>query len=1503
MGIGGHGGRGRRGHGEADAGVAGRRRRRWFAAFLGGLTIVGAMGAAVAVAGAASGSSARTAAIQPAATAPRGAHALGAVPSATSESGEVVLRPRDNSALTQFIASVTNPRSTTFHEYLAPGVFAARFGPVTGTIDAVRLQLQSDGLTVTGVSSDHLLVGFSGSAAKVESAFETGLERYRLANGAEGQGTTNQVHVPANLSSVVAGVVGLNDLVHAHSELIHAPASVAGTKPKARTAHFSHPAGSPTPCSDATSAAQALGGLTDDQIADSYGAFGLYGAGDTGAGAHVGIYELEPFAQSDLQTFDQCYFGDTAASHMASRLSVIPVDGGQPQGPGSGEAILDVQDVSAMAPGANIDVYEAPNTNAGALDEFATMIDDDNDQIITSSWGFCEQDEQLADPGAQQAENFMFEQAAAQGQTILNAAGDEGDDSCNEIQSVIPPSDQNPMSVADPASQPYVLGVGGTTIQNAGQPAVETAWNDGAEWGGTGGGISQSWAMPSWQQNAQEPGIVGPASADYTNANGVETEFGWPTGFCQGTITGATAATPCRLVPDVSAQADEFTGAVTIYSASFGGWTTIGGTSSSSPIWAAMLALVNSSAACSANGETNIGFAPPLLYAVASNPSEYRASFNDITSGNNDIFGFDNGLVFPATKGYDLATGLGTPQLTGPNGTAGLAANLCGMAVAPSRPVISSLMPNSGSVAGGETVTIHGTGFQNVAGVEVGTASVSSADFTVNSSTSITVTMPAAADTLPPGTGTAPPQDGSGPANIVVTLSNGQSSALTSLATSTFDYVDESAAPSQIPSVSAISQNAGVEGSSSPPQVKIYGAGFAASGTDETTGVTFGGIPAHSFSVINNFEIKATPPPFSMDPACIAGLPSGETATNDICQVEVQVSNANGHSAPSTILPPYEGPALSTTQDGLPLIPQGCGCEITAQPAEYDYVPTPTVKSVSTSSGPASFANEFGGTIVTITGTGFDPLTFNYTDFGDPTQESSITVPPLFQSGTEIQIAAPATVAAGGTTQPGTQQIPVSVSTLAGQSNQVNANYAGVPTVTGVGTTTGDKQAAPDGGGTPITITGQGFGDAIAPLFFVDVTPPPTGMPPASIGTQYTFTVASGHTISTETVEQNPAVVDTEVCSVSGCSSTSTSDQLTLYPPGNPSASSVSPSSGPGAGGTAVVITGQNLGCVTGVFFGGVEATQFANEPGPLDCGSTNAVDATAPPGTVGTTVPVRVTTAESDDTAFGESPSTAKFTYTANPAPATASPSPRSLFFGTVDVGSTTGSESLSITDSGLERLKIGTVTITGADSQDFLLTSDGCTDSTLATGSHCTVSVIFVPTGLGTRFATLEVPSDDPHSPLLIPLQGIGNSTNPSPPATVSTKASVGNQRITLTTPSRQACVASPKRLSVRLSSTTKSRGTKLKFSSAAFYIDKGIKHKRRVLEGTKTVTVTAYKPNATARRLPVGVSFSIAKLKPRSHTLKVVVSYKKSTRVHGVKETVTVSKTVRMKFTVCA
>jgi len=221
-----------------------------------------------------------THAVQPAAQAPAGAHAIGAVSGSAGQSGLLVLRPRDNAALTRFIASVTAPHSPGFRHYLAAHTFASRFGPTSSTISAVRSRLQADGLTVTGVSSNGLLVGFRASASRVESAFQTRIERYRLADGRIAQATTTTVHVPASLGSRVAAVIGLNTLAEEHPLLVpHGARGLAGHR-AASAPHFTHPTGSPTPCADATDAAVADGGLTDDQIANSYGAFGLYSAGD-----------------------------------------------------------------------------------------------------------------------------------------------------------------------------------------------------------------------------------------------------------------------------------------------------------------------------------------------------------------------------------------------------------------------------------------------------------------------------------------------------------------------------------------------------------------------------------------------------------------------------------------------------------------------------------------------------------------------------------------------------------------------------------------------------------------------------------------------------------------------------------------------------------------------------------------------------------------------------------------------------------------------------------------------------------------------------------------------------------------------------------------------------------------------------------------------------------------------------------------------------------------------
>jgi hypothetical protein len=928
---------------------------------------------------------------------------------------------------------------------------------------------------------------------------------------------------------------------------------------------------------------------------------------------------------------------------MAGRLKVVPVDGGQPTGPGSGEAVLDVEGISAMAPGANIDVYEAPNnvfdnSGFGPLDAYAAIVDADQDQVVSTSWGLCEQAVELGTPGQQEAENYLFEQAAAQGQSIFSAAGDSGDDDCNTFETSVPPAGQNPLSVDDPGSQPYVVSAGGTTIDDAAtQPPQEHVWNDGASGGGGGGGISQSWAMPAWQLNSRVPGIVLPGSSDYKQANAVETRFGYPTGFCQSTLGGASASTPCRTVPDVSADADEFTGAVTIFSSQFagsgsvdGGWTTIGGTSSAAPIWAAMLAVINASATCQANSATasGVGFVSPLLYAVASNPAAYKASFNDITQGNNDIYGFDNGLVFPATTGYDMASGLGSPRLTDPGGTAGLAAYLCSYASSVSRPSVIDLSPAELSTAGG-TVTLLGWGFESggkpdVAGIQVGTWQISSGKFTVTSPNSITATFPPAADTIPPGS--PAPQDGAGPTNVVVTLTNGQSSAPS--AASRLQYVNESSSGA-VPSITGLSPTGGPE--VAPTPVKILGSGFTGA-----SAVTFGGVPASSFDVVSPYEIKATPPAYSSATKCAPSLP-GETPTTDICQVQVKVTGPHGTSTTGQILAPLEGTLPPMNALAVFELPPGCNCEQEPAPTEFDYVPAPKVASVSTSpADPGSLASENGDTVITLTGKGFNLMTLDWVDFGDPSLASSQDFNETYISGTEIQIVAPSESL---TTEPFT--VPVSVKSLAGQSPGVPVTYAGVPNVTSAINTATGRNGAADTGGAPLAITGQGFDQAVGPIEFVDA------VSPFSIGTQYTYTVKSDSRISTQTVAQNPGLVDVEVCSVTGCSLNPPADYFYLYPPGNPVVSSISPTSGPAAGGTVVTISGQNLGCVTGVYFGKVAATTFSNQPAVLDCGSTTTVDAKSPPGKSGSKVKVTVTTVESDYTGSGPSKSSATFTYT----------------------------------------------------------------------------------------------------------------------------------------------------------------------------------------------------------------------------------------------------------------
>jgi hypothetical protein len=1215
---------------------------------------------------------------------PSADHAVGAVATSATETAAIVLKPRNEAALTTFITSVTSKNSRAYHQYLTRGQFGRRFGPASSTIATVRRALTGDGLHVDSVSSDGLLVTFRGSAAQVEHAFGIGLERYRLPGGKSGQATTGVPRVPAAIAPAVSGLVGLDNLAAAQPQYVRPKGSAMSQGfPAAKTAKIASVKGAPKPCAEAQQAATLFGGLTDDQIANAYGAFGLYSQGDFGQGQHVAVFEQEPFLATDIETFDTCYFGATEARAMAgtngnlagSRLSVISVDGGEPAAAADSEddeANLDIEDVSAIAPEANIDVYEAPLTAYGSIDDYAAIVNADTDQLVTSSYAYCEQYLQFAEPGIQQAENFLFQQAAAQGQTVLSSAGDTGDDSCNQYRELLPPSGQNLLSLLDPASQPYVVSVGGTTISDATRPPTEYVWNDGAAGGSGGGGISESWPMPSWQQRS----VVGVSNtADVANAESVETAnastsapFTTPT-FCDPPGTTA-AATSCRETPDVTAQADEYTGAVTIYGQSLGygfpdGWATIGGTSSSSPIWAAVLALVNASSACAAdkiNGVQDAGFASPILYGIGADPIADAASFHDITSGNNDNFGLDNGLVFPARKGYDMASGLGSPQLTSPTDGNGLAFYMCDYAGQLHPPVVSSLSRASGPVAGGFTVTITGSGFTSSGGasligsVQVGTAQATdiSAVTGTGSGETFTATFPPASATAPSDS-PDPTQDGAGPAPVVVTLTNGVSSAPS--AASMFEYVDTSGSATA-PSVTSVSPYGGVEGSSSPARTTVFGSGFAAGAT-----VDFGGVAGTVDKVVSPFELVVTPPAFSaLSPATACPTDNGAAGqplspTGDVCQVEVTVTVAGQTSATAPILPPYEG-ALNYDNMGGEILPAGCGCEDEPQPSEYDYTPAPTVTSVSTTTAdPATLAGEFGGSVVTVTGTGMDPLTFNYTTVGLPLNEDSVYYPAQI-SGTSMQIIAPFDLTDDFNTTVGPELLPVGFDSLAGQSNLENIIYAGVPVVTRVATPSGgdgvpDTQSCPSppppaGCGTPLTITGSGMDQVTGPIGFVD------NIYGGSLGTQYTYTINSDESISTESVQQNPALTDVEVCSVTSCSYNPPHDYLYVYPPGNPVIHSISAHRGPAQGGNLLELTGTNLGCVVSVSFGNAVTRVVTNAEALLACGQTGTVLLLAAPGRSGSTVRVRITTVESYFT--GSKSNSVSYTYTPSaPSPPTA--------------------------------------------------------------------------------------------------------------------------------------------------------------------------------------------------------------------------------------------------------
>jgi hypothetical protein len=605
---------------------------------------------------------------------------------------ELTLRLPDPAAVAAFIAAANDPSSPDFGRWLAPGQFTQRFAPSGAEVASVDAALTAEGLRPTATSPDHLSIDLTATAGAIEHALHVGLERYRLGSHAF-YANTSAPELPASIAGDVQGVLGLDDALQYEPLLVHQADLPAATLGRGAPPATRLSAGAADPCGDATGAADQSGSYTADRLAQFFGMSPLYGLGDLGAGVRIALVELEPDLASDVAAYQRCY-------GLTNQVTYVPVDQRtvDTSDPGSGEAALDIDVVLAMSPRSAVDVYQAPNTNTSEIDVFRAIIDADRDRVVSTSWGGCER---LQGNAYLQSEAPLFAKAAAQGQTVVAAAGDDGSTDC------FPQDGGSDYSVDDPASQPYVLGVGGTSIANFGA-GTETVWNDSAQQQGAGGGgVSRVWQMPEYQYQYGVPGVVSSDSqADIVTSG--------PPYF--------------REVPDVSADADPETGYVVYFRGSWLGGN--GGTSAAAPFWASVAALVDASPFCADYGSGAPGALPQGLYRVAGSSASgglggpvYGDAFRDVTVGDNAYTPDSPAppLRYPATAGYDMASGIGAPYVEhAVTYDPGLAAAMCFAYARPSMRTahISRVTPAKGATNAPTTVTITGSGFLPIRGAE-----------------------------------------------------------------------------------------------------------------------------------------------------------------------------------------------------------------------------------------------------------------------------------------------------------------------------------------------------------------------------------------------------------------------------------------------------------------------------------------------------------------------------------------------------------------------------------------------------------------------------------------------------------------------------------------------------------------------------------------------------------------------------------------------------------------
>jgi subtilase family serine protease len=579
----------------------------------------------------------------------------------------LTLKMPDEAAAQSYLQSLYTKGGPNYQRFLTPAQFRSKFGQSDANVAAVVKSLAKYGLTATRSGASTLSV--TGSAAAIENAFHVSLQVYEVAaTGASPayhyHQPTTAARLPAEVIDTVSGVIGLSTRPQFVPQNTAAFETGAARKPaKVEPGASGNPPG--------------LWTVTD--FANYYDVTPLTAKNISGTGRTIGIVTLANLTVSD----PYAYWAAVGLNVAQNRITVVAVDGGA--GPpsdasGSIETTLDVEQSGGIAPGADIIVYQAPNTSQSFLDAFVQAVEDDKADSISVSWGEWEWFDDInfspvTDPyngktvSALVAFDEVFLQAAIQGQTMFAAAGDSGAYAANDGN--LPPDFSLALSVLDPASDPYITAAGGTTlpgtqtfqITSTGQIVTVTIPNERV-W-------SWDYLVPLCQDLGYDPISCG----IFPVGGGGGISFVFPLPFYQDSLAGIQRTQPGqqfieftprpptvlltipayyagRNVPDISFNADPDTGYVIYYTSSSNGFeiaTYYGGTSFVAPQLNGVTALLGQYVGA------RFGLMNVPLYALAKSSGAYTgnsAPFNVIKYGDNDYF--------LGRNGYSPAAGIGT---------------------------------------------------------------------------------------------------------------------------------------------------------------------------------------------------------------------------------------------------------------------------------------------------------------------------------------------------------------------------------------------------------------------------------------------------------------------------------------------------------------------------------------------------------------------------------------------------------------------------------------------------------------------------------------------------------------------------------------------------------------------------------------------------------------------------------------------------------------------------